>query len=241
MLPKKTEDLLQFATHFAAGLQRHQFCADATEHSIRELQSHMQQVSETASVLSTARNTADLSTKRLALADKALKSWLAKARLVVMLARGARWSESWIHTGFTDRRTHVPSKLEARIALARALVGFFARHPEFGVAFAEVTAGRGRAIYERVVQSCEMLRLAKADWAAARDQHAVANRDFVAKLRELISILETRMDREDSRWTDFGLVPRVRKSGTRKSRYNPPAPIEFVPEPDQPAHRVAAA
>ena len=242
MLPNKIAALLQLAPHFVAGLSRHEFCSDCSEQLTGELQSQIARFSEAASVLCTARNTATLSTKRLAIADKALKAWLAKARLVVMLARGARWSESWIHTGFTDGRTRVPTRLDARIGLARVLVGFFARHPEFGVGFAEVTAARGRAIYERVVQSCEMLRLAKIEWTAAREQHEAAGNDLREKLQQTISTLESHMTDDDPRWTDFGLIPPAsHKSRARKSRCAVPTPILFVPQPDQAPHQVAAA
>src|SRR5205823_4062504 len=186
---------------------RHQFCIDAVGQPIRDLQSQVERLTETASILAHARNTADVSTKRLALADKTLKAWLAKARLVVMLARGARWSQSWIPTGFTHSQTKVPTRLEDRIALARALVSFFARHPEYGVAFAEITAARGRAIYERVSQSSQMLQLAKADCGAAREQHQVADACLRDKLEEIISTLGSRMDDHDPRWTDLGFVP----------------------------------
>src|SRR5207248_7769848 len=120
-----------------------------------------------------------------------------KARLVVMLARGARWSQSWIPTGFTHSQTKVPSRLEDRIALARALVSFFARHPEYGVAFAEITAARGRAIYERVSQSSQMLQLAKNDCIVARQQRETAEADLRGAMREMICELKTQLQPSD--------------------------------------------
>ena len=125
MFSKKIDDLLHLARHIMAGLERHHLAVDQPQDSAVRLGYQIHRLHETSTALRNLRNNATLSTKRLSLADKTLKSWLAKARLVVMLARGARWSESWSATGFTQGRTQVPTRLEARITLGRALVSFF--------------------------------------------------------------------------------------------------------------------
>jgi len=201
----------------------------------------MDRLQHAITAFASAQNTRTLSMKRLALADKVLRTWLAKARLVVMLARGARWSESWTHIGFTDRRTRVPRRLDDRILLARALVSYFARHPEYGVAFAEITAARGRAIYERVVQSGEMLQLAKNDCIVARQQRETADADLRGAMREMICELKTQLHPSDPCWTDFGLTPKhARKGGLGRSPLRRPTPIPFAPQTAPDRHSVAA-
>jgi hypothetical protein len=241
-LPQSPEDLLELGSSMAHGLEIHRSWIGVSEDVTAGFRAMVERLRQTSVAVANARNTRVLATKRIALSDKVLKTWLTKARLVVMLARGARWSESWIHTGFTERRTQVPRKLEDRITLAQALVSFFARHPEFGVNFAEVTAARGRAIYERVVQSCEMLHFAKNDCAVTKQDREAAENELRDTLRELIPWLKTHFDRSDPRWTDFGLIPHVsckRRSG--RIRRNRTSPIPFLIQLGHASHGVAAA
>jgi hypothetical protein len=204
-----------------------------------------QRLREAETAFASALSTKVLSGKRVMLADNALKTWLTKARLVILLALGPRWSESWIQTGFTDRKTNIPKKLESRITLARALVSFFARHPEYGVAFAEVTAARGRAIHDRVVQSCEMLQVMENDLASAKQERVAADSALREIMGEVITGLLAAIDRSDPRWRDFGLKPK--KISVQRCGGLGPAgkialdPIAFLPAPVAESQKIAAA
>lgn len=242
MRPNGTNDLLQFAARVTHGAESHRHDIEVVARRASDLRLHMERLQQAVIAFGSAQNTRMLAIKRLALADKVLRTWLAKARLVVMLARGSRWSESWIHTGFSNRRTRVPRRLNDRLVLARALVAFFARHPEYGVAFAEITATRGRAIYERVVQSGQMLELAKSDCIVARQQREATESDLRSAVREVISELKTQLDAADPCWTDFGLTPKhQRKGGLGRSPLRRAEPISFVPQSAPRRHNVAAA
>lgn len=242
MHPNGTNALLQFATRISHGVESHLHDLTVAGQWASDLRAKMDRLHDTAAAFSSAHNTRVLSIKRLALADKVLRTWLAKARLVVMLARGSRWSESWTHTGFTDRRTRVPRRLEDRITLARALVSFFARHPEYGVSFAEITAARGRSIYERVVQSGQMLEFAKNDCVAARQQREAAEADLRETLRVVVSELKTRLDQSDPTWTDFGFTPKhPRKGGLGSSPLRRSRAIPFMRQSPPDHHSIAAA
>src|SRR5207237_9927260 len=132
----------ELAARVTRGAESHLHDIAAAGRYASDLHLKMDRLQQAVTAFDVAQNTRTLSIKRLALADKVLRTWLAKARLVVILARNSRSSESWTHTGFKDRRSRVPRRLDDRIVLARALVSFFARHPEYGVAFAEITAVR---------------------------------------------------------------------------------------------------
>ena len=242
MIPKSSDRLLNFATSLANGLETHGLWLGVGGESIHTVRARLNQLERTREALLTARNAKALAVKRIGLADKHLRSWLGKARLVVMLARGPRWSRAWVDTGFTSPAMRVPKKLDGRISLARALVSFFARHPEFGVGFAEITAARGRAIYERVLQSGEMLDLATKDSAAATRDRDVSEYELRVILRTVVSWLRLNLDRADARWADFGFAPAAsRKANVRHSRRVDAKPIEFVPPPEQQSDSVAAA
>jgi hypothetical protein len=242
MLPNGTNHLLQFGTQVVQGIEAYGHDLTTGPDSATALRSKLEQLRQAIVAGASALRAKTLAAKRLAIADEALGIWLGKSRLVVMLARGARWSESWIHTGFNDRRTGVPRRLDDRIALARALVSFFARHPEFGVAFAEVTAARGRAIYDRVVQSGEMLQLARTECLTTRQQRDIAESELRDILRQAIASLKTQLPGSDPRWTDFGLFPtHRRKYGSRRSPVRGARPIPFPSHSVRRCHTVAAA
>src|SRR5689334_12235439 len=201
MLPTGTDNLIQFSGQIMSGLRAHGRWIGLGGHSLDDLRLKVEQLQQAVASVATTRNTKLQATQRLALADKALRAWLEKSRLVVMLACGPKWSSSWIPTGFTNRTTKVPRTLDQRIALARSLVTFFARHPEFGVNFADITAARGRAVYERVLQSSQILHMAKDDADLASDHRSSVENDLRNGLRRLIAALKVQMEEGDPRWT----------------------------------------
>jgi len=242
MIPKGTDKLVSFATSMANGLDTHGLWLGVGDESIRAVRTRLNQFERMREMLVAARNSKALADKRICFTDKHLRTWLGKARLVVMLARGARWSRAWIDTGFTRPAMRVPKKLDARISLARALVSFFARHPEFGVGFAEITAARGRATYERVIQSEQMLELARKDCTAAMRDRDAAETELRAILKTVVCWLRSNLDRGDARWADFGFALEApHKARVRRSRRVDAKPIEFVPPQESQSHSVAAA
>jgi hypothetical protein len=243
-LPAGIQNLLQLADAMAQGLARHGPWIGLAQIPADDFRVAAQQLRDAENALAGARSAKTMAGKRVIMADKALVAWLTKARLVVMLARGVRWSESWILTGFTHHRTNVPKRVESRIALARALVSFFARHPEFGVAFADVTAARGREIYERVTQSREILRVMTSDCATSKQERDAAGRVLRDVVREVASVLSATIDASDPRWLDFGLnlqESRVRQNRVRIDRPTASPPISFVRSDPGDSRNIAAA
>ena len=241
-MPNPNSDKLLTGAHaLLRGLKAHGAWIHAPCDMATTLESKIREIEESATALAAARDTSTMATNRLTIADRALKAWLTKARLVVMLARGVRWSESWVHTGFTDSKTKVPKRIAERISLARALVTFFARHPELGVPFAEVTAARGRAICERAAQSSEMLDLAKKDHSVMNQQRQLAEADLRSAVRKSVEWLKTRLDAADNRWSDFGMVASVRSSRSRTRLGRRPLRAIRFSHSDSGGHQVAAA
>jgi hypothetical protein len=215
-LPSETNDLLLLAERIAHGLETYGPWLGMTQIPADEFRRIFDQAARAETAWSGAMSAKQYSQNRVATADEALAAWLEKARLVMMLARGAKWSERRIETGFTHRGMNVPKGIEPRIALARRIVIFLALHPAFGVPFAGVTAACGRSIYERMIQARGARDVAMADCVIKKRERDAAERILRRTMRQVILILGASIAPADSRWFEFGLnQPAPRSSRTR--------------------------
>src|SRR5882724_9646494 len=114
-LPSRIGDLLSLAEGMAQGLETHGPWLGITQIPVGEFRRVLDEVRNTAAAWSAARSAKADAQSRMSAADEALTAWLAKARLVMMLARGAKWSERWIEAGFTHRRMNVPKRVGSRV------------------------------------------------------------------------------------------------------------------------------
>jgi len=231
-LPSRISDLLLLAEGMAQGLETHGPWLGMTQIPAGEFRRILDEVRNTTAVWSAARSAKADAQSRMSAADKALTAWLAKARLVMMLARGAKWSERWIETGFTHHGTNVPKRIELRITLAHRLVVFLALQPDFGVPFAGVTAARGRPIYERMVNTRDALELAVNGCTTSKRQRDAAERVLRRMMREVIVGLGSAISSADSRWLAFGLKqPAAGSTGARRLERHrfPVAPANPIP------------
>ena len=200
-LPCQLSDLLPFAERIANELDTHGRWFEMIGIRADELRRIVDQVKKAEAAWSAAKSAKASAQTRTTAADEALTAWLAKARLVVMLARGEKWSERWIEAGFTHRRMNVPKRVGSRVELARRLVVFLALQPEFGVRFADVTATEGRSIYTRVIQTRYGLEKATADCIMTKRQRDAAERIVRHTLRRVALNLPS----NDSHLLAFGL------------------------------------
>jgi hypothetical protein len=190
-LPSGVSDLLSFAEHVANGLEMHGPWLGVTQLPSSDFRRILSEAGQAEAARSAAENAKAYSQARVASANEELTAWLRKARLVVMLARGERWSKGWIDTGFTYRAANVPKRIDMRIGLARRFVNFLALHPEYGVPFAGVTAVRGRSVYERVIQARDALDLAITDWVMKKRLRDTAKRGLQHAIRQVIKTLDS--------------------------------------------------
>jgi hypothetical protein len=215
-LPSGINDLLLLAERIAQGLETYGPWLEITQIPADEFRRISDEAGKAETAWSAAMSAKRYSQTRMAAADEALDAWLEKARLVMLLARGAKWSQRWIETGFTHRGRNVPKDIERRIALARRVVIFLALHPTFGVPFADVTAACGRSIYERMVQARAARDVAVTDCMSKKRQRDAAESVLRRTMRQVILILGATIAPTDPRWLAFGLnQPTPRSSRTR--------------------------
>jgi hypothetical protein len=216
ILPSGIQHLIGLAGRIAHGLEVHGPWLKKLMPT-EEFRSSLTTLQKSERAFGSARAAKALAGNEAVAADEALTVWLAKARLVMMLAHGAKWSERWVTTGFTHRGTDVPKRLESRIAVARTLVEFLTEHPEFAVPFAEVTAEGARAIYERMVEARSKAGATKADCVAKKRIRDSAERLLRRNMREVIVFLGILIAANDPRWLSFGLNRPRRSLGDRRA------------------------
>jgi hypothetical protein len=186
-LPSRVDKLLPFAQYVAKELKKRECSGDDSE-IYREFRRALTQTEEAQNAWSAADSTKVYSESRMKMADREMTAWLAKARLVVMLARGEQWTREWIESGSSQRAAGIPKRIGTKMELARRAVFFLSRHPEFGVAFAGVTAERGRSIYERIIVARDTLDLVLQDWEIKKQLRNAAKRLLQRATRQILQI-----------------------------------------------------
>ena len=231
-LPSGIHDLLWLAAHMHEG--RETLGPWLRIGTAEEFGAALAEMRAAESAWTTARARKADAGRRGAAADAALTAWLAKARLVLMLALGSAWSERWVEAGFTQRGTHVPKRLGARIELGRCLVEFFEQHPEYAVPFAHVTAATGQSLHEESTAATRTMRdTARAAGESLRVRDATEKR-LRWLMRGTRVMLSFALDRSDPRWHAFGLhIPAP--DAPARPRRTLPTPAEVVPLPPEPA------
>lgn len=215
--PSGIGDLFQLASHIGEGLALHGPWL-GTLPPASAFQETRTRLCEAEDAFAVARASKAAASTRVQTADESLTAWLGKARLVVMLAKGGQWSEAWVEAGFTQRGTHVPKQVGARVALARRVVASFARHGEREVAFAGVTAAHGAAIFEEMCAAQTGLRAATEDALGKKRARDLAEKALRREMRCVVIFLSVLLSPGDERWLAFGLNrPR------RDARARPPA------------------
>jgi len=248
-VPTVVKDLLSLGQHVASGLEMHGLWLGMTQTPSSEFRCILDETEKAEAAWSDAENTRVQSHARVAAADEALTAWLAKARLVVMLARGEKWSEQWIETGFAYRAGNVPKRIDTRIKLARKVVVFLALHPEYGVSFADVTAARGRSIYERMTQARDALDIAASSCMVKRRLRSAAKRVLRRTMYQVIRTLDSTIAPNDPRWLAFGLNQPTASSSRRRHAHRhrfseaptEPEPIPLITETYSDRNRTVAA
>lgn len=174
-------------------------------------------------IYATARATKAVVGKRFAAADVTLMAWLAKARLVVMLAYGSKWSESWIAAGFTHRGANVPKRIRARMESSRRLTEFLAEHGEYEVGFAGVTAAEARRLQQEITEAESAVRLAGQEAQAKKRRRDAAEKKLRKEMHDVVMLLPCTLGKNDPRWLAFGLK-QSRPDNPAKDRRQLPAP-----------------
>ena len=228
-LPSGIGELLTLAGRMALGLEMHGVWLRMSQIPAADFRRWLAELDAAERSHCAARAALAAAGGALVAADDALTAWLARARLVVMLARGAAWSQEWLETGFTHGGTNVPKRMAARAEVAAGVAEFLAAHPEFEVAFAGVTAAEGRAVLGRMRAAEAASREARSEAGERKRARDLAERHLRGKMGGVRSLLGASLRGDDARWAAFGLN-RPKPEG-KKAAASKPAPETVIELP----------
>jgi hypothetical protein len=228
ILPSGIDDLFQLAERMHKGIAKYGpwFFQDPT--CATDFAGFLKLAREAERTFQLARAEKATAGRTFAAADAALTTWLAKARLVVMLAYGSKWSETWIAAGFTHRGTNVPKRIRPRIELSRRLAAFFAAHGEYEVPFAAVTAAEARRLQKAIEAAEEAVRLTKEDAERKKRHRDAAEKKLRHEMHFTVVYVGCSISKSDPRWLAFGLNRPQSNAPAIEPRKWPPATAELL-------------
>jgi hypothetical protein len=233
---------MQLGETMADALERHGPWLRMMEMNATELREAVETLRKSETAFVTLRSEKAAAGKWVNAADQAMIDWLGKARLAVMLARGTKWSETWLDAGFIHHSTDVPKAIAPRLELARRVVDFFARNPQFGVAHAKVTATYGRKAYDDAVGAQRVRRQLIAECINAKKLRDVAEKELRRNMGHVVRMLSASIKPNDARWFAFGLnQPQTARWKHDALPIKPAAPITHLSSaPSQEMHTAVA-
>lgn len=221
---------MQLAETMADALEKHGPWLRTMEMAPAEFRQALDHLRKGETAFATLRSEKAAAGRWVNAADQAMIDWLSKARLAVMLARGTKWSETWLDAGFVHHSTDVPKAMAPRVELARRVVDFFARNPQFGVAHANVTATYGRKAYDDAVGAQRVRRQLISECINAKKLRDEAERDLRRKMGHIVRMLGESIKPNDARWFAFGM-DQPRMARWRQHSAEPEASIEILASP----------
>lgn len=229
-LPPGFHDLTKLAQAMCHGLETHAPWLNMGSANAENFRPRLETFLAAETEFALARSAKAAAGARAAASDAALLEWLGKARLVVMLALGSRWSPAWIGAGFTKRGTNVPKRVAGRLGLARSLVAFFRRHAQFAVVFAGVDAPHGAALIAEAESVRRAFRETTADAGRKKALRDAAETALRREMRLVKACASFSFGKSDARWAAFGMRPPEPCARRRERRAVLPPP-EVIPLP----------
>ena len=140
-------------------------------------------------------------------ADSNGKSFLAKARLILVTIYGSVWSEAWAATGFPNQSTAVPGTIVERQALLAALQLYFTANPTHENAPLGVTATNAGTLFTALSDARSAVNEGITLQAQRKLVRDAAEKALRLRMNGLIGELGQLIPDDDPLWYAFGLVP----------------------------------
>lgn len=195
-LPTNSLQLIGLATKNVEGMQALSSTLHLTLITTGEIKADLAAFVEQDSAYNAARSAKGAASDTYSGAMRAIYDWLLGVSNVLATRFGTRWNTQWAQAGFINNTTAIPSRIEDRLGLTLALVGFFTANLTYEVTTMNLTAAAGAALRTAALDAQSAVTAATvaqntvgATWQTAYDA-------LVKGIRSLPS--------DDPRWLSFG-------------------------------------
>ena len=203
-IPKKLDALFPFAEKAADGCHALEAAIGIAHNTETRVRAELSATETAQNVFGAAVAAKEEATASQADTAKAATAFLYSARDWLKQHLGRQYSAEWGEVGFADHSLQVPPKIDARIALCRAMELYFTAHPARESAPLNIThveAGAHHAALQTAATSVNAARTIQRTRRVARDAAVAALRNRMSGLlRELKQLLAP----DDPRWETFG-------------------------------------
>jgi hypothetical protein len=204
-IPTTPGPLITLGTQMVAGLTAHETALGILQISGASMQFLVDNFASNEAAFSTARSTRQTASNTWTAAVSTLNEWLYTAKGVLAARFGPTWSTEWTQAGFTNHSNAIPTRIDAKLALALALKTYFTNNPSYQVASVNVTATQAHALRFAAISAQNALNAAITASDTAEESRDTNKDQLMKNMRMLIAILHVLMAGNDPRWNDFGL------------------------------------
>jgi hypothetical protein len=230
-IPSALDDLFALAEKAADGLHSLQTTLGIMHNTEALLRADLDAARSANSSYQAAKTTRLAATDAQNSADEDATAFILAARDSLKGTLGQRYSQAWNEVGF-NASIAVPSTLDGRVSLVKAMELYFTAHAEQEVAARNITHDRAETLHAALSSAVSAVNAAWADQRNkkdARDEAAVALQN---RLRKLSRELQQFLGDNDPRWLEFGFnVPADSEL--------PEAPEDLIVAPSASGHLLA--
>lgn len=204
-IPTNSAQLIGLAQKMHTGIVQLGAAIPITMLTAAQLQSALDAFVTQDGAFNAARSARQTASDSYQTATGAVYDWLLAVSNMLATRFGTRWNTEWAQAGFINHSTGIPAKIEERLGLALALVGFFTANPSYEVPSMNLTAAQGTALRTAALTAQQAVTAAVVALNTIGDTWTTAYDALTALMRTLIKNLEGKLAKNDPRWLAFGL------------------------------------
>ena len=156
-------------------------------------------------------------------ADAEGEQFIVRAKKVLTVHLGERWTEQWAEAGFADQSIRIPQSIRGRENVLKLLASYFKAHASQESTDLKVSAKRAATLHIALVAARTAVETHPARQKNARIARDEANTALRKRLRSAIAELDMRLTGDSPVWASFGLVPPAVKNRRRSRKETAPA------------------
>ena len=156
-------------------------------------------------------------------ADEEGDQFIVRAKKVLTVHLGERWTEQWAEAGFADRSIQIPQSIGGREKVLKLLASYFKAHPSQESTDLKVSAKRAATLHAALVAARTAVENHPSRQKAARIGRDEAITALRKRLRSTIAELDMLLKGDSPVWAAFGLIPPAVKNRRPSKKEAAPA------------------